>query len=201
MAPPLPRVGWDVGWGARARGPRGPPAEAGHSGSMGCLAWCCEHGKGVREDQREAAFWYQRGAQAGDLRSMYRWALCNETGAGVPQNLDQAVEWYRKAADLAHGPSMYRLGRCYEMGSGVPRDEKEARHWYYEGMRAGSQQAREAWMGDGAVTADALEPAELDNLQAAARKGEPDAMYRLALRCEAGTDMSPDPDQAVHWYR
>lgn len=58
-----------------------------------------ENGDGVSQDDREAFFWYERGAQLGDSDAMNRLGLLYAEGRGVKQDNEKAVEWLEKSAE------------------------------------------------------------------------------------------------------
>ena len=55
-------------------------------------------GRGVSQDYKQAANWYELAAAQGDLGSCYVIASLYEQGTGVPQDLERAQGWYAQAA-------------------------------------------------------------------------------------------------------
>ncbi|WP_005877161.1 tetratricopeptide repeat protein [Oxalobacter paraformigenes] len=57
-----------------------------------------ENGDGVPPNDKEAFFWYERGAELGDGDAMNRLGILYAEGRGVKQDNDKAVGWLEKSA-------------------------------------------------------------------------------------------------------
>lgn len=62
------------------------------------MALVYEHGRGVRQDLKQAYRLYCRSAQMGDAIAAYSIGFMYFNGRGQPRDLGRAVYWYRKAA-------------------------------------------------------------------------------------------------------
>ena len=71
--------------------------------AMYSYGWCLRHGKGIKEDNKEAAIWLKRAADRGNANAMYSYGLaCEEGSATGIKNRREAIAYYRKAAILGH---------------------------------------------------------------------------------------------------
>ena len=81
-------------------------------------------GRGVPEDDAEAARWLRLAAEQGHAKAQIEMAL------SYSQDDAEAVRWARLAADQGDAEAQYKLGYRYAMGWGVAKDESEAVRWY-----------------------------------------------------------------------
>jgi TPR repeat protein len=77
------------------------------------VGWMLTNGRGVPQNNSEAAQWYLKAAQAGDTRGMLCIGEMYEMGHGVPRDLNEAAKWYRQAAK-AGNPDAEKLLRRVE---------------------------------------------------------------------------------------
>jgi hypothetical protein len=62
------------------------------------LGGCYANGKGVKQDDKEAASWYQRAAEKGHVEAQHNLVVCYTNGTGVGKDHQQAKQWYEKIA-------------------------------------------------------------------------------------------------------
>lgn len=65
------------------------------------LGVCYYYGRGVEEDEEEAAKWYRKAAEQGYAVAQFMLGECYYDGEGVEQDREEAVKWYKKAVE--HG--------------------------------------------------------------------------------------------------
>ena len=110
------------------------------------LGWCYHEGKGVEQDDKTAALWYEKagrilmnnpdgGGELGDIAESYF------DGDGIYQDREEAIKWYKRAAEKGHIYSQRRLAEMYEEGGLVPQDYKEAFKWYDKMTECGDIEA------------------------------------------------------------
>ena len=110
------------------------------------LGWCYHEGKGVEQDDKTAALWYEKaglilmnnpngGGELGDI------AECYFEGDGIYQDREEAIKWYKRAAEKGHIYSQRRLAEIYEEGGLVLRDYEEALKWYDKMAECGDLEA------------------------------------------------------------
>lgn len=78
-----------------------------------------ENGDGVSRDDKEAFFWYERGAEQGDGDAMNRLGLLYAEGRGVRQDNEKAVEWLEKSADAGCRDAQASLAALRHPGAGT----------------------------------------------------------------------------------
>ena len=54
-------------------------------------------GRGVREDDAEAAHWYRRAAEQGLAKAQNQLGIMYSFGRGVREDEEEAVRWFRRA--------------------------------------------------------------------------------------------------------
>jgi len=95
-------------------------------------------GRGVLQDDVQAADWFRKAAEQGNAYAQSNLALMYASGrGGLPQDDKQAVEWYRKAAEQGNTNGQTGLGFMYEQGRGVVEDHVEAVKWYRKAAEQG----------------------------------------------------------------
>jgi len=101
-------------------------AEAGQWCNLGHDYNC---GRGVPQDDKQAAFWFRKAAEGGDADGQFMLAAMYLEGEGVPHDPEQAILWFRKSADQDDVGAQIVLGSIYEAGEIVPQDYAQAATW------------------------------------------------------------------------
>jgi len=91
--------------------------------------WARVEGYGIEQDQRQAAFWYEKAAQQGHPEAQYNLARLYATGQGVPRDQEEALHWVRAAASQGYAPAQTRFGMRFANGSGIAQDHRLAYFW------------------------------------------------------------------------
>ena len=160
-----------------------PLAEEGDARAQYYLGIMHANGEGVPENDRQAAYWFQKSARQGNSQSQYHLGAMYANGEGVPEDDPQAVYWFRKSAKQGDARAQFNLGVMYEFGEGVPEDDRQAVNWY---RRAAEQGHGRAQFGLGLMYADGS-GIPRDNVQAyawfnlAAARGD-ERVQQLAKR-------------------
>lgn len=110
---------------------------AGDSDEMLIVGNAYRYGRGARQDNRQAAYWYSKAAKAGDPAGMIDLGFMYENGFGVEKDYGQAINWYRNAAKAGNAAAMRGLGLMYQAGHGVPSDFAQAARWYRKAAQGG----------------------------------------------------------------
>jgi hypothetical protein len=105
-------------------------AEQGDAEAQNELGLKYEHGRGVPQDDAEAAKWYPSAAEQGFAMAESNIGTMYIYGRGVPQDFGEAMRWYDKAADQGLALAQFNIGTMYLNGKGVPQDYAEAVRWY-----------------------------------------------------------------------
>ncbi len=119
----------------------GPLAELGNAPAQFVLGGLYSQGKGVPQDDEQAALWWRRAAEQGMARAQNEIGVALSDGRGVPADPKQAVVWYCKAADQDYTEAQYALGAMYARGAGVRADNSRAAYWFARAARSGHELA------------------------------------------------------------
>ena len=103
--------------------------EQGNVDAQRLLGVMYARGKGVAQDDKQAAAWYRKAAEQGDANAQGRLGGMYFHGRGVAQDDKQAVAWTRKAAEQGNVGAQGLLGEMYFNGRGVAQDYKLAYVW------------------------------------------------------------------------
>jgi uncharacterized protein len=104
-------------------------------------------GRGVPQDLKLAAYWYEKAAGAGDPRAELQIGYFYESGIGVPKDSARAVRWYQLAASGGLVRAKVNLAVAYLWGTGVPTNQKLALKLLNEAAADGSGLAA-CYLGD-----------------------------------------------------
>ena len=104
-------------------------------------------GRGVAQDPKLAAYWYEKAAGAGDPQAEMQVGYFYETGFGVTKDSARAAHWYQLAASGGLVRAKVNLAMAYLWGTGVPANEKLALKLLSEAASNGSGLAA-CYLGD-----------------------------------------------------
>jgi TPR repeat protein len=106
-----------------------PLAARGHAGAQYQIGNLHEYGRGVPQNDVEAAKKYTSAARQGHAAAQYRLGILYDNGWGVVQNDFTAVQWYKMAAELGHDYAQFDLALMYAHGTGAQQDYVQAYMW------------------------------------------------------------------------
>jgi uncharacterized protein len=86
-----------------------PLAEEGNAKGESILGFAYYRGRGVPQNDAEAANWFKRAAEQGDAPSRFTLGVMYGEGRGVPQDFAEAARWYRRAAEQGDAQAQYNL--------------------------------------------------------------------------------------------
>ncbi len=109
--------------------------------AMGNLGYCYQTGRGVRPDNRLAAYCFERASELEDPGSMLKLGDFYFHGkGGLPKDRQQAVGYYLRAYEIAVSASeqdvlllgqlCYRLGTCKKDGLGTKQSYEDAYEYF-----------------------------------------------------------------------
>jgi TPR repeat protein len=78
-------------------------ADEGNVFSQFCVGLVYTYGRGLTQDDGEAAKWFRKAADAGDVWAQFHLAVAYDKGRGVPQDYVQAHLWFNLAASRTTG--------------------------------------------------------------------------------------------------
>jgi len=82
-----------------------PIAQAGNRDAQASLGYLYEIGRGVPQNETQAALWYRRAAEQGQPFAQYQLGLLYDKGHGVPQDVVEAEKWLILAAAASAPPA------------------------------------------------------------------------------------------------
>lgn len=83
-------------------------------------------GRGVLQDDTEAAKWWRKAAEQGQAWAQHALGVMHAFGRGVSQDHDEAVMWWHKAAEQGHAGAQHNLGVAYDGA----QDNVQAYAWF-----------------------------------------------------------------------
>ena len=86
-------------------------------------------GRGVTQDEAEAARLYKLAAEQGHVDAQYSLGAMFTSGRGVAPSDTEAVKYYRMAAEQGDSMAQFNLGQRSIAGKGLPKDQVEAFKW------------------------------------------------------------------------
>lgn len=174
-------------------------ARQGHVGAQLAVATHLLAGRGVATDRKAAGEWLQRAAETQDPVAHYLLGrMREESGEG---NRDAARDSYRIAAAAGHREAQFVLASMLAK-SAAEADRNEAAEWLARadgsGHKAAANRLGELYReGPGRLQ----QPAKARSLfLRAAERGDPNAMYNLALVFDDAIGGPRDTESALDWY-
>lgn len=86
--------------------------------------------RGVKEDLKAAAKWYEQAAEQGLAPAQYRIGNFYEKGIGVTRDVGKAKTWYQMAAQQGNASAMHNLAVLLAMGADGTADNDAAARWF-----------------------------------------------------------------------
>jgi hypothetical protein len=107
-----------------------PLADAGDARAQALLGQMYYRGRGVPQDDRDAADWFRHAADQNDATAQFYLGGMYSEGRGVPQDFAESAKWYERAAEQGDGQAQYNLGVAYARGEGVTPNSVKAHMWF-----------------------------------------------------------------------
>ena len=180
----------------RTRADQGDADAQSHLGALYLL------GRGVQQDDVQAAKWSDKAAAQGDADGQFLLGLLYSLGRGVPEDYAQAAQWYQKAAAQGNAQAQGRLGTLYDFGLGVPQDYVQARQWYQkaatQGLAAAQFHLGVLYLTGGGVPQDYVQASKW--FEKAAAQGNAEAQWALGNQYSRGMGVPQDNVLSYMWY-
>jgi localization factor PodJL len=112
-------------------------AMAGNPAAVYEVAMRFAEGRGVPQNNQEAARWLDRAAKQGLAPAQFRLGGLYEKGSGVKKDLAVARDLYLAAAEKGNGKAMHNLAVLYAEGVNGPPDYRNAAKWFREAAEHG----------------------------------------------------------------
>jgi TPR repeat protein len=124
------QTAFDAGDYARALALWRPQADMGNPEAQDRVGLSYLSGKGVAENDAEAARWFRMAALKGLADAEFNLAECYATGRGVAQDSTAASALYAKAANKGHAGAEYKMGVLLRTGTDMPNELLNAAEWF-----------------------------------------------------------------------
>ena len=139
-------------------------------------------GRGVPQDEKRAAYWFERAANAGDPGAQAQIGYFYEAGIGVSRDPAQAVRWFQRAVAGGLISAKVNLGVAYLLGEGVTRDTAMAEDLFRRAYAQGNGMAA-CYLGEMYSYGTGVERDEAAGerwYEAGAKLHDPRAQFQLA---------------------
>jgi hypothetical protein len=107
-------------------------AQKGVSRAMLLLGIIYYTGKGVPQNYKEAAKWYEMAAEGLDSYGLCNLGYCYFYGRDMDVNFKRAYDCFSLSAYMRNPNAMYKLGDMFYYGNHVAEDKDAAYYWYRE---------------------------------------------------------------------
>ena len=176
-----------------------PYAENGDARAQNFLGDLYFEGQGVKQDFRQALFWFKLAAGKGDAAARFNLGVAAEQGRGLPASLPQATAWYKQAAQAGNAPAMLALARLALAAD--PPDNEGALRWTQKAADKGDPEAQDNLgtlyrLGKG-VDPDLAKAREW--YRKAGEQGYAPAENNLGMMYRLGAGGPPDYERAFGW--
>ena len=140
-------------------------------------------GKGVPQDDAQAAKWFLETARQDHVEAQFIIGTMYEKGDGVPQSDAQAYSWFIKAAKQGHNRSKIML---------------ESDKWQQFAVSRESGTREKSSKKDPAVPE--VTPEQVEEYTLKASQGDVDAQYNLGIMYYHGEGIRKDLKEALYWF-
>ncbi len=182
-------------------------ATAGSVRALNSVGVCYMTGFGLKRktDPVKAVSFFQQGSERGDPSAMLNLANALAKGDGLEKNEKIAFEWYVKAAQTGDEDSRFQMAVALFEGRGTSKDRVKARD-IFAALVEGEKGYLKAYnylavcyaQGVGGSKKDQVKANEMFEL--AAGKGDPRAMYNLAMVHQHGLGVEIDADKSLQLH-
>lgn len=118
-------------------------AKQGNAQAMYEIGRMFERGRGVDQDDANAAVWFSNAAAKGHAGAKGRLGILYNDGRGVAKQPNKAYKLLSQAASTGIPSAQFYLAQLYEYGQGTPRNSAKAMKWYQAAAKGGYYKARE----------------------------------------------------------
>jgi TPR repeat protein len=95
-------------------------------------------GRGVQQDEKQAAYWYEKAANAGDPGAQKQIGYFYAAGIGVQRDPAQAARWFQRSVAGGLISAKVNLGVAYLSGLGVKQDTAFAENLFRQAFAQGN---------------------------------------------------------------
>ncbi|GEM_PF-5416559 len=179
-------------------------AEKGRPSAATRLGLMFFHGQGVEPNANLAIKWLQRGVELGSAQAKLALGRLTIWDSTPGYNAEQALEMLHEAAEAGQGSAWLHIGLAYAGAFGGrlnhPRSVEAFKKAHESGTTAeGTRQYGMAHFSGLGIDKNPTRGAEL--VTEAAKRGNSEAMYNLALLYRYGRGVAQDKTQELKWLR
>ena len=95
-------------------------------------------GRGVPQDEKQAAYWYEKAANSGDPAAQQEIGYFYQTGIGVERDPVRAFQWFQRAVAGGLISAKVNLGSAFVWGLGVGKDPVVGARLFREAAEKGN---------------------------------------------------------------
>lgn len=179
-------------------------AQQNHVYATHMVAWMYEYGRGVNQDDVQAAIWHERAARLGDIDSLAELGWLTEQGRGVPKNEEAAAQLYAMAVGNGNAQAMNALGWFYIAGKGgLAKDYETARRLFESASVLGWARAdgNLGYLYENGLGVTKNLSTAMTRFRMSADEGDLLSQAHLGYLYESGQLVEKDPEKAFHYYR
>ena len=174
-------------------------ADQGHAESQYILSTMYDAGKGVPQDDAQAARWERTAAEQGHVYAQANLSFRCYSAS----DFAGAFEWCQRAADGELAWAQYNLGLMYQKGEGVAPSEAEAAHWYRlaasQALADAQQRLADLYYLGQSIPRNYSQAAHW--YRRAAEQGSARAQFQLGHLYDVGLGIEHDYTQYRYWTR
>ena len=176
---------------------------SGHVSKETALGEAYLTGKGVPQDMKQAAYWYEKAAGLGDPVAQNQIGYLYQVGLGVPADPVRAIHWYQLAAANGLTDAKVNLAVAYVWGTGAQRNTAMGEQLLLEAAAKGNSVAA-TYLGDLhylGIGVPRDEAAGEKWYEKAVREHSYLAEYRMGMILSEPSGHSQDPKRAMSLFR
>ncbi|WP_310618869.1 tetratricopeptide repeat protein [Flexibacterium corallicola] len=190
------------GWYLTALDRATKAVEAGQTKSATLIGVLYETGRGVPQDLKTAAHWYELATKNDDPQAALRLGLLYLSGSGVAQDKKKAADYLGVAAKAQLNEALFNLALLYQEGEVFPQSTAKAKELYEQASLSDDVDAMYAL---GLLLLDS-EQGQYDEMRGAywlgraARRGNIEAQVQYAVLLFHGKGVVPNQNEAADWF-
>ncbi len=180
-----------------------PKAQTGDASAQTLLAEMLANGLGIKQNLKDAVFWYEQGARGGDANAQFKYALMLMEGRLIARDKTKADQMMRKAADGGNALAQFNIAQI--MVAATPGEEglKQALPFYEKAAIGGIADAQYA-LAELYITLDMPREKRATArqwLEKSAKAGFDTAQYQMGVWLMNGIGGERDLEAGFLWMK
>jgi uncharacterized protein len=160
-------------------------------------------GNGVVQDEKLAAYWYEKAANSGDPIAQKQIGYLYEVGVGVPRDPQRAMRWFERSVAGGYVAAKVDLGVAYMWGLGVKKDLDLSAQFFQEAATKGDGLGA-CYLGDMYYSGTGVAKSEAVAqhwYEIGSKLHDPMSEYRLGVIHSTDRSNIPELKKAMQLYR